>query len=73
MILIIGVEIESGPGLTALSTKKQKPLSACCRLTTAVIAEDAKIDQPNQTAQADQLPAKHCEMLEDNTKRIILL
>jgi len=42
-------------------------------LTTAVIAEDAKIDQPNQTAQADQLPAKHCEMLEDNTKRIILL
>jgi hypothetical protein len=24
MILIIGVEIESGPALTALSTKKQK-------------------------------------------------
>ncbi len=73
MILVIGVESKSGQALTALSTKKQKARAACCRLTTAVIAEDVNIDQPNQTAQTDQLSAKHCEMLDDNSKHLILL
>jgi len=65
MILVIGVESKSGQALTALPTKKQKARAACCRLTTAVIAEDVNIDQPNQTAQTDQLSAKHCEMGRD--------